>query len=255
MESPSYLMSFQPRLWNGFFNWTYTYRRDSDFWEPWGVIKQARPLNQDAETLIHEAKVNHTMTNKKKYAIAWFVSNCNSKSGREKYINELRKYIQVDIYGKCGQLSCGHQMSEKCWKHVEDKYYFYFSGENSLCKDYITETFFNALKWNIVPIVFGGTGEESDYSHAPKNSFINSYDYDSPRTLSIYLKSLIEIPKEYAKYFWWKSYYSVWLGRWKKAHCEICNWLHENNRSFTYKDLDEWWIGKAKCKRRFITHF
>lgn len=39
-------------------------------------------------------------------AVAWMVSNCNSNSGRDLYVNELEKYIQVDVYGSCGSLKC-----------------------------------------------------------------------------------------------------------------------------------------------------
>ena len=30
--------------------------------------------------------------------IAWFVSHCETKSEREKYVEQLQKYIQVRIY-------------------------------------------------------------------------------------------------------------------------------------------------------------
>ena len=58
--------------------------------------------------------------------IVWFVSHCNAHSGRfkhktgnietsrgcdndnrDKYITWLRKWIGVDIYGKCGEKQCG----------------------------------------------------------------------------------------------------------------------------------------------------
>ena len=39
---------------------------------------------------------------------AWFVSNCNTYSGREKFVDNLKKYISVDIYGhsSCSDLQC-----------------------------------------------------------------------------------------------------------------------------------------------------
>ena len=33
-------------------------------------------------------------------------------------------------------------------------YMFYFSFENSLCLDYVTEKFFEMLKYNMVPVVY-----------------------------------------------------------------------------------------------------
>ena len=41
--------------------------------------------------------------------VAWIVSNCQSRSGRERYVDELKRHIPVDIYGKCGQLKCDNQ--------------------------------------------------------------------------------------------------------------------------------------------------
>lgn len=40
--------------------------------------------------------------------VAWIVSNCDSKSGRNSYANQLKKYINVDVYGACGSLKCSN---------------------------------------------------------------------------------------------------------------------------------------------------
>jgi hypothetical protein len=37
-----------------------------------------------------------------------------------------------------------------------ERYYFYLAFENSLCKDYITEKFFDAMSRDVVPVVRGG---------------------------------------------------------------------------------------------------
>ena len=39
---------------------------------------------------------------------AWFVSNCNTYSGREDFVEKLKKYISVDVYGStsCSNLTC-----------------------------------------------------------------------------------------------------------------------------------------------------
>ncbi|RXG72122.1 Alpha-(1,3)-fucosyltransferase C, partial [Armadillidium vulgare] len=77
----------------------------------------------------------------------------------------------VDIYGKCGSLDCGDLLHfSDCYKKFEDEYKFYFSFENSICADYITEKFFNILRLYLVPVVFGG----GDYSAvSPPHSYIN----------------------------------------------------------------------------------
>lgn len=52
-----------------------------------------------------EGELNAIISNKTK-GVAWIVSNCHSSSDREEYVIELKKYIPVDVYGKCGTLNC-----------------------------------------------------------------------------------------------------------------------------------------------------
>ena len=59
---------------------------------------------------------------------------------------------------------------------LEQDYKFYLSFENSICVDYVTEKFYNALLFNTVPVVYGG----ADYSRlAPNMSYINIRNYGS----------------------------------------------------------------------------
>jgi len=56
----------------------------------------------------------------KRRLVAWFVSHCETSSRREKYVEELRKYVDVDIYGKCGSLNCSRVLA-----NYTDNYYTY----------------------------------------------------------------------------------------------------------------------------------
>ncbi|RNA37710.1 alpha-(1-3)-fucosyltransferase C-like [Brachionus plicatilis] len=88
------------------------------------------------------------------------ISNCRSSSGRLEYIKELKKYIPVNIFGKCGGIRCEDFYKTKsnayCKDLVSKTHKFYFSFENSICDGYITEKFFVSLKYDIVPVVLGG---------------------------------------------------------------------------------------------------
>ena len=85
---------------------------------------------------------------------------------------------------------------------VERDYYFYLSFENSICADYVTEKFFNAMTKNIVPIVFGGTDYHGS-AGAPPHSHINAFkDFKDPKQLALYLHSLIEDHEKYAESTW-----------------------------------------------------
>ena len=69
-------------------------------------------------------------------------------------------YISVNIFGKCGtpcpSVSSFEPRLTNCKEIVAYEYKFYFAFENSVCKDYITEKFFQILSYPIIPVVLGG---------------------------------------------------------------------------------------------------
>jgi alpha-1,3-fucosyltransferase len=54
-------------------------------------------------------------------------------------------------------MKCDRSNETACWQLADREYYFYLSFENSICTDYVTEKFFNAMDRKIVPVVIGGT--------------------------------------------------------------------------------------------------
>ena len=46
----------------------------------------------------------------------------------------LSKFMNVDIFGKCGDLKCGKGRLESCYREMNETYKFYLSFENSLCE-------------------------------------------------------------------------------------------------------------------------
>lgn len=152
---------------NSYFNWTWTYRFDSDIRS--GLV--VRDFNETVvapKTEVHWIPTQrnyilpHDLSNiikKKTKAAAWIVSDCSTRSYREKIALSLREelkkhFLTLDIYGKCGELQCGSQ--ETCDKLIEKDYYFYLAFEDSLCNDYVTKELLRALRHNVVPIVYGG---------------------------------------------------------------------------------------------------
>ena len=68
---------------------------------------------------------------------------------------------------------------------IERDYKFYLSFENSMCKDYVTEVFFDAMNRTILPVVLGGDPEIYD-DIAPTHSFINVQpEFKDPQVLGI----------------------------------------------------------------------
>lgn len=161
----------------------------------------------------------------KSRTVAWFVSHCRTSGLRERYVAELQKYIDVDIYGKCGPRYC-RSGNAKCYEMLEARYYFYLSFENSLCEDYVTEKFYKVMNYNVVPIVYGA-GNYAEF--APPGSFINIADFSGPKELAKHLKSLIANPRKYAEFFWWKNHFHVDLTH-RQTLCRICEMLHDHEK-------------------------
>ena len=189
-------------IFSDFFNWTMTYRRDSDVIAPYGLYKSLIQ-GQDPESVSKRVKVLP-----KTKQVAWVSSHCITPSKREDYVSELGKYIKVDVFGKCGDKICsGDRINNgDCRRLLEKDYKFYLSFENSECVDYVTEKFFMALDMDIVPVVLGG----ANYSViAPPGSFIDTKDFASPRHLANELKRLAAAEEEDLDFFRWKSDYQV----------------------------------------------
>ncbi|KAB7500495.1 Glycoprotein 3-alpha-L-fucosyltransferase A, partial [Armadillidium nasatum] len=182
--------------------------------------------------------------------VSWFVSNCNTPSKRGKYVEELQKFIPVDIYGDCGPLKCDRGQGERCYKKIEKEYKFYLSFENSFCKDYVTEKFYGILNYYIIPVVRGA----ADYaSIAPPHSYINVEDFKTPEDLANYLIYLDKNDMAYMEYFSWKKDYFLmnrfgWLSH-ASSFCTLCQKLHSDNKEKIYYNLKEWFLGEAQCSK------
>lgn len=156
--------------YNFFFNYTWTYRLDSDLTYPYFYIKNKRgelvgpKINARWRNISRMRPTEKNIINKlqnKSIAVAWFVSNCFAINNRLSYgygINEaLSKYnLSVDIYGTCGNKYCPKDHVDECFGLVEKSYYFYLAFENSNSEDYVTEKLMTALCHYAVPVVFGG---------------------------------------------------------------------------------------------------
>ncbi|XP_037284750.1 alpha-(1,3)-fucosyltransferase C isoform X2 [Rhipicephalus microplus] len=222
------------------FNWTMTYRRDSDVVDAYAKVTQrSKPTSYSLERL------EQTWRNKKVTAV-WAVSHCSTFGKRENYVNELRRHMSVDVYGKCGNFSCSRDVRFACYQMFERKYFFILSFENTICRDYVTEKLYLALLYDIIPVTFGG----ADYQDvAPPGSYIDALQFKTPKDLADYLREVSENFVLYKSFFEWKGRYNVepWV---YYTFCELCTKLYSSSFSqrSVYPSIVQWWNQSSHCR-------
>uniref|UniRef100_A0A914DKM3 Fucosyltransferase n=1 Tax=Acrobeloides nanus TaxID=290746 RepID=A0A914DKM3_9BILA len=233
LESPQHTIDLS--FLNEMINYTVSYRWDSDIVVPYGKY-----IPFDSPRMENAIKDYSTGKSRK---VAWLVSNCFTRNRRREYANMLSKYIQVDVYGSCGNGRISHVEGKRL---IKDKYKFYLAFENSNCRDYVTEKFFeNALLNNAIPIVYGA--EKAFYEQiAPPNSFIFALDFQSPKELAQYLHYLDQNSTAYNEFFQWKQLGRVSLDT--KFWCRFCAFVQSPPSHF-YEDVNSWWHQKKDCQK------
>lgn len=188
-QSPDWrnLPSFRKPAWKSAFNWTMTYRFDSDLVDLYGLmVKRDRPLRKNYTQILAK---------KTKFA-AWLVSHCSTYGQREKYVNMMRQYVAVDAYGTCSSLKCPRSEDDSCFNMINESYKFFLSFESEFCKDYISEKLFRYLEADTVVVA---RGDNTYNQHAPPGTFVNTNDFKTVKDLTNHLLFLDQHPEEYVK--------------------------------------------------------
>ena len=161
--------------WLDMFNWTMTYRLDSDF-----VFKYANILERENKTDLLYKNYDKIFEEKNDKAV-WFVSHCKTKSRREHYVREMQNVMEIDIFGECGRDTpqlCPKKSrhAEECHEQTTKKYKFYLAFENTFVEDYVTEKVFHWFNRDIIVVVRGG----ANYSRIlPSGSVVDAGDFET----------------------------------------------------------------------------
>lgn len=240
LEPPWHCASNSLRYLNDTFNWTMTYRYDSDILDAYGAVHE-----KATDAAYSWSDLKKIWKGKTRMA-AWAVSRCDTFGKREDYVEDLRRYIAVDVYGACGNYSCLRSSKRNCHAMFEKQYFFYLSFENAICKDYVTEKFYRILKHNLIPVVFGGA-KYSDI--APAGSYIDALSFSSPKELAKYLKIVSSDFSLYKRYFAWKKKYSIHCWGYY-TFCGLCEKLHSESfkKRTVYESIHKWWNTSSHCK-------
>ncbi|CAH2002240.1 unnamed protein product [Acanthoscelides obtectus] len=225
---------------NGVFNWSMSYRKDSDIPVPYGRTVVKKYLNDE----------NLILNKRRDVLITILGSNCGGQNHRWQYVRELQKHIAVDVYGNCGKKVCPGHFHSDCPEI--GRYLFYLSFENSNCEDYITEKlWWNAYHKNSIPIVMGAS--PANYQMLlPPGSYINIEEFASPAVLAQYILHLNET-EDFRKYFEWRKTFEIlnehaYFKTESVHYCRICEALNYNDRKQkVYNNLEDFWNVSRDC--------
>nr|XP_060622951.1 alpha-(1,3)-fucosyltransferase 4 [Anolis sagrei ordinatus] len=222
-ESPSHSHHLQDL--GGLFNWTMSYRVDSDVFVPYGYLRPRRAL--------------HPMDPmpKKTKLLAWVISNWNEEHARVRYYHQLKVHLPIDVYG-----AQGLDLIDSSVVQTVSEYKFYLAFENSQHSDYITEKLWrNAFKAWAVPIVLGPPRANYEL-FIPSDSFIHVEDFSDPEQLAVYLKFLDKNKSRYRRYFAWRKHYDVQVTSfWDEHCCRVCNAVRTAGKQpKTIQNLANW---------------
>lgn len=200
LENPLLTPSVKPL--DDFFNLSISYKLKSEIQMPY---RYHRCISY--KKVGNTTKINYAIGKTK--LVAWMVSNCNRL--RDDLVRKLALYgIHVAVGGICkkhfrNRLNC---FSGNCTEEL-NKYKFYFAAENNLCKDYITEKYWeNSLRRNLVPIVLGGANYSNPDLAIP-GSYIDAMRFNNVRELAAYILKLNSDDKKYNEYFRWKEHWEI----------------------------------------------
>ncbi|XP_020665015.3 alpha-(1,3)-fucosyltransferase 4 [Pogona vitticeps] len=222
-ESPSHSQGLGDL--SGLFNWTMSYKVDSDVFVPYGYLRPKR------------APVSQLALPKKTKLVAWVISNWHEDHARVQYYRQLKDYVPIDVYG-AGRLELKNNSVVK----TVSQYKFYLAFENSQHQDYITEKLWkNALMSWAVPIVLGPS--RSNYElFIPSDAFIHIDDFSGPKQLALYLKFLDRNKSRYRRYFAWRKHYDVHATSfWSEHCCRVCDAVRTAGQQHkTIQNLANW---------------
>jgi hypothetical protein len=196
-------------------------------------------------------------TKTKSAPILWIAKNCRATNGREKYIEQLMKYVDVHSYGDC--LNNMPFPPDKSRSDLIAEYKFYLSIENSNCDDYATEKLYDTLALSAVPIVDGPPTYEG---YIPTNRSVVYMDaYPDPKNLADYINFLHNNDTAYLEYLSFRQQAidiapknrlePKFISRWndtmafnqKSSYCSVCRgalpwWAYKSNPAQTNKYHD-----------------
>ncbi|XP_040902668.1 alpha-(1,3)-fucosyltransferase 4-like [Toxotes jaculatrix] len=239
-ESPTHTAG----LWRfeGVFNLTMSYRTDSDIFLPYGYLiplvgTANRTLYNRPLHPLHKPSRTHLLRPR---LLAWVISNWSESHARVAFYYRLRRYIQVDVFGRAGRPVPEDSVGGSVVRLIR-RYQFYLALENSQHTDYITEKLWNAVLAGAVPVVLGPSRKNYE-RFLPPEAFIHVDDFPTVRGLAQYLLMLRRNPAQLRRHLDWRGSYSVHQPTfWAEHYCTACRAVRRTRgRTDVVKHLANW---------------
>ncbi|KAI5639829.1 glycosyltransferase family 10 (fucosyltransferase) c-term domain-containing protein [Phthorimaea operculella] len=237
------------KAYDSFFNWTWTYRKDSTIKYRFVTVQtiQGQDLDGDVrwrENMKQLDDFRKKQLDTKSKAVAIFLDKCRCRSKREEFVEELKKELTklnqtLDIYGNCG-LKCKRKSMAPCNYRIRKSYFFYLALEDSKDKDFLTDEVLHGYQNDAVPIVVGG---EMYFNYLPKDSYLDASKFKTPADLASEIQNIISHRSLYYDFFKWKAYYTVSRGKILDP-CRLCDELNivtVMRSHMHYPRFRSWW--------------
>jgi hypothetical protein len=246
-----------------------TFDASSPFWCPMFTVDNERDpaLSRIPSKYTGPIQTQLAQGAEKPILVTWGTGHCGTSSHREGYAKRLRKALEKLYRGTDREVwfqygGCNYNTDES-WaehEHVKCDVYctaqkisqskFYFAGENRLCDGYMTEKQLHGLAHGAVPLVYADISKENQELRYPPNSFISTYDFDTPEALAHFIYHLDHNDAAYNKYHAWRETHMVSFGC-HKAMCSVCEAAHNPDSFAKYRPSEDvktdWWVEKPKC--------
>ncbi|CAF4529359.1 unnamed protein product, partial [Didymodactylos carnosus] len=180
-DEPATIIDY--KLFNKYyFNWTISYKLESEVSvASYGLYSIVKEKSDEIDQWIYN------QFRQRQTSALWFVSNCDANE-RLKLYHQLKRLFPIEGYGRCVDYYPIHLCTSKtpCETRYMMEYKYYLSFESNTCSGYVSEKFWKALSFGLIPIVYGPKKE--DYIRiAPPSSFIHVDDFDTVSALSEHL--------------------------------------------------------------------
>uniref|UniRef100_A0A914GYU3 Fucosyltransferase n=1 Tax=Globodera rostochiensis TaxID=31243 RepID=A0A914GYU3_GLORO len=223
LESPS--NSHPQHPFPDFFNLSMTYRAEDEhnLLAPYGGLHRIDRSKSEVLKDIWTWEEVLTKVGRKDKMALQIASNCASHSGREAYTNELGKYMEITGYGRC----FGRDCDKMCYDAQIDRHFFYLAFENSVCHNYVTEKFWNALRHLTVPVVLSRKALKG--LDIPPEAFVAADDFGTVEEMAKFLLELRFDQTRYLRFFNWTQFYRRQsdIDPPARAICRLCELAHK----------------------------